>query len=182
MNIRKPLLLVSLGITNYLLGGSMTELSEIAKALPAQAVELTFDLPFRNHPPQGELHVYSAPLEKGVFILSSLQLPTIKEEILSNEKSFIQNFATYLASHLFYDPSVFKQNQMVNLTPMSISGQPAVNFHISYQDKGNSKVINGIAVYKDHTLYHLFYITSESDTEKMKGYYEKAAQQLATLI
>lgn len=182
MNIIKAILFTSFAFTNYLTGGVMTQLSEIAKALPAQAVELTFDLPFRNHPPQGELHVYSAPLDNGVFILSSLHLPSIKENILSDEKLFIQNFTAYLVSHLFYDPAVFKQNQIVQLTPMSISGQPAVNFHVIYQDKGISKVVHGAAVYKDNTLYHLFYMTTEANADQMKGHYEKAQEQLATLL
>ncbi len=160
----------------------MTQLSDIAKALPAQAVELTFDLPFKNHPPLGELHVYSAPLPNGVFILSSLQLPSIREDVLKSEEAFIRNFSSYLVSHLFYDPAVFQEAREVELISTSVNGQPGVHFHISYMDKGTPKVIKGIAVYSNNALFHLFYITSKTQVEEMNEHYKKAQEQLATLI
>lgn len=160
----------------------MNQLSDIAKSLPSQAVELSFDLPFKNHPPQGELHVYSAPLPNGVFILSSLQLPSIREDVLRTEEAFIHNFSSFLVSHLFYDPSIFQKGREVELIPTSVNGQPGLHFHITYIDNGNQKVINGVAVYSKKTLFHLFYITSKPNIEEMNTHYDKAQEQLASLI
>ena len=168
----KRLCFATLFSATYLVGAPMIEHSDAVKILPSQATELTFE---------GVLRVYSSPLPKGVCILSSLELP-VDEEILKNEEAFVQNFESYLVSHLFFNPQVFKQKQKFTLVPGTLHKQPCLQFHFSYIDKGVSKVVNGVALVNDNVLCHLFYITSEENSKGMEIELNKMKEKLSHIL
>jgi hypothetical protein len=177
------LILTSLAATTYLIGGPMTQLSDAVKILPSPPMELNFDVPFRNHPAKGTLKVYSSTLPKSVFVLSSLHTNEMTGEILKDQEAFKKSFERLLVGHLFYHPEVFQQHQKFHFTPDVLQGHPCLNFQFSYLDKDIPKVINGVAVVMNDTLYHLFYMASAAHIDdEIEGYYSQGKEELSKIL
>lgn len=129
-------------------------------SFPHKAIEMTFDIPFKNTPTQGHLHLFSSSTKTGVFLLSALSLPSVNEQILE-EATFKQTFETHLVPRLFYSPQLFRRNQTFSSSPNKFKGKPALSFQFSYQDRLGTRILKGIATVKEHTLYTLFYLSSK---------------------
>ncbi len=129
---------------------------------PHRPLEMTFDVPFQNSPPQGHIHFYSLPIQKGVLGLSIFRSVTIQSNGLHKEQLY-QFFETLLVPHFFYNPEIFRHLQVFNFHPTEFHGEDSASFQFSFQDHGVVKKLEGIALVKNQTLYVCFYLASEKD-------------------
>ncbi len=165
-----------LTLATYLLGVSMVEAADtpssrhwvttldpvdhMKASFPHKAIEMTFDIPFKNTPAKGQLHLFSSSTKTGVFLLSALTLSSVDEHILE-EAAFKHTFETHLVPRLFYSPQLFRRNQTFSSSVNTFKGKPALSFQFSYQDRHGTRILKGIATVKGHTLYTLFYLSSK---------------------
>lgn len=132
---------------------------------PHQPLEMNFELPFQNTPPQGQVQIYSVPTQNGLLALSTFHSTQLQKEDL--KKEFVQwFFEKILVPHFFFNPSVFQDHQVFHFQSSQLDGHPAVHFKISFQDHGVLKKLEGIASIKDHILYVPFYLASETEFDQ----------------
>ncbi len=162
------------GLTLLLCGGLMAEQlpknwvtikdeeSGLQADFPHQPIEMTFEVPFQNTPPKGQMHLYSVPIPTGVLVLSTFTSPTVNANWLQKEQLF-HFFEKVLVPYVFFNPSVFQDHQVFNYQSKKIKGDKAASFQISYHDHGVIKKLEGIAISKKDKLYTYFYLASEKD-------------------
>lgn len=129
---------------------------------PHHPLEMTFDLPFQNTPPTGQIHLYSVPIQSGLLVLGTFHSSTVYSDLLEKEK-FHQFFETVFIPHFFYNPTIFQNHQIFHFHPNQFNGKESPSFQFFFQDHGATKKLEGIAFIKGQTLYIPFYISSEKD-------------------
>jgi len=132
---------------------------------PHHPLEMTFDVPFQNTPPTGQIHIYSVPTHKGLIGLTTYRSDTLTDGHLTKEK-LLEFFDTVLVPHFFFNPAVFKDHQVFNYKPAEYEGLKGAEFQFSFLDHQFEKKLNGIGLIKDHTLYILFYLASNKDFDQ----------------
>lgn len=132
---------------------------------PHYPLEMTFDVPFQNTPPKGQIHLYSVPTKAGLLVLSTFHSSEIDSEWLQKERLH-QFFETILVPHFFFNPAVFQDQQVFNFQMDKIDGQESASFEFSFRDHGTLKKLEGIALVRDQTLYISFYLASEKDFDQ----------------
>jgi len=125
-------------------------------SFPQSPIEMTYDLPFTNTPPTGQLHLYSSPVPHGVLVSGILVSSTVTADWLQ-EKNFKNFFNSIVVPRLFYYPKVFKQNQSFQVQ----SNKDLLTFDVTYQDHQTTKQMNGKALVKNHMIYFAFYLASQ---------------------
>lgn len=142
---------------------------------PHTPLEMTFEIPFQNTPPTGKIHLYSAPITTGIFVLSIFIPSKVTNMEWLQKEHFYEFFKTYLVPHLFFNPAIFYDQQVFNYQPKQIHGEKKASFEISYLDHAIVKKIKGIAMIKNYVLYICFYLTSEKDfNQKMLEHFLKS--------
>lgn len=138
---------------------------------PHHPLKLSFDVPFQNHPPQGQIDIYSLPIQKGLLGLSTFHSATIHTDWLQKERLY-QFFETLLVPHFFYNPEIFQNQQVFNFQLSEFHGEESAVFQFSFQDHGLVKRLEGIALIKNQTLYVCFYLASANnfDPETLKRF------------
>lgn len=143
-------------------------------SFPHQPIEMTFDLPFQNIPPKGRIHLYSVPIKTGLLVLSTLKSSEINSTWLKKE-NLKEFFDQILVPHLFYNPQVFQNQQALTYkTEQNKKNESQGTFQIYYQDHGEKKRIEGIALVKGDRLYTYFYLASDKgfDQHLLKQFVE----------
>lgn len=160
------------GLALFLCGGLMAEqlpqkwvtiknkVNGVQADFPQRPLEMTFEIPFQNTPPKGELHLYSVPMPTGVVVLSTFTSASVNEHWLQKEQIH-QFFETILVPHFFFNPAVFQDHQVFHLQPSKIKGKKGASFQISYRDHGIAKKLEGQAIVKDNQLFVYFYLASD---------------------
>lgn len=138
---------------------TLDSVDQMKASFPHRAIEMTFDIPFKNTPSKGHLHIFTSATQTGVFLLSALTLPFINEKIL-NEKNYKTAFETYLVPHVFYSPQQFQRHQTFSCSHSLFKGRKALLFQYSYYDK-QKKLLKGLSTVRGNTLYMLFYLTPQ---------------------
>lgn len=140
---------------------------------PRRPLDMEFDIPFQNTPPQGKIHLYSVPTQAGVLVFSTLSSDDIQEGWLQ-EKHLKAFFDKILVPHLFYNPKVFHDHQAFKYTPHEMDGASAAAFEITYRDHGTLKRVEGVSVVREGMLYTYFYLASDEhfDREILKHFVE----------
>ena len=128
---------------------------------PHPPIEMTFDVPFQNTPRSGELKIYCVSTASGIFVLSHLTSAQIHPHWLKKEHLH-QFFETTLIPYFFFNPSIFKDNQVFHYQPIQIQEKNGAAFQISYRDHDVLKRLEGQAIVKKDQLYVYFYLTSDS--------------------
>lgn len=136
------------------------EESDLEVSFPNQPLDITFDVPFQNTPPQGQLKLYSTATQTGVFILSVFRSPEVNASWLEHDplKEF---FEKILVPHLFYDPSVFRNEQTFDVQLKREGDPSSVSFQIHYLDRGMVKRVEGEGKIKNNALCLYFHLASE---------------------
>lgn len=129
---------------------------------PHHPLEMTFDIPFQNTPPTGQVHVYSVPTQKGLICLSTCTSPSLKDAQLTKEE-LLQFFENVLVPHFFFNPAVFQDKQTYNFQPTKYEGLDAATFQFTFLDHGVKKKLEGIALIKKNILIIPFYLASGND-------------------
>lgn len=132
---------------------------------PHNPLEMTFDIPFQNTPPTGQVHIYSVPTQHGLLVLSIFHSTAIHSNELDKEQ-VQQFFETTLVPHFFFNPAVFQEHQEYHFQIFELDGQEAASFQFSFQDHGVMKKLEGLALVKNQTLYIPFYLASEKDFDQ----------------
>lgn len=157
----------------------MTQLADVLKIFPGKPTKAHFELPFSNHPAQGELTLYSTNLSKSLLVLSSLDSPQASPELISDQETFRTSFEKYLVDYLFYQPAVFRENQKLSFLPT----KQGVQFQFTYEEEGDQKVLEGVAFAYGHKIYHLFYIASQKNVDQeVKTAFKKTHNELHKLL
>lgn len=142
-------------------------------SFPRKPFELSLDLPFQNTPATGNVHIYSVPMEKenGLLVLSILTSPEVNHRNLEEER-FKLNFEKYVVKYLFHQPHDFHKNQSFKGFKDEYEGLPILSFQFSYLDDQKAKLLKGVAVVQDNTIYHLFYVAQKNnyDDEILKEF------------
>jgi hypothetical protein len=138
---------------------------------PRKPLEMSFETPFQNTPPEGQIHLYSAPMPSGILVASTFTSNKVSSDNLQ-KKALYQFFESILVPHFFFNPAVFNDQQVFTYEPKLIAGHPAASFHFSFHDHSLVKRLEGIAMVKKHTLYVYFYLASEHafDTEVLNRF------------
>ena len=129
---------------------------------PHRPLEMTFDFPFQNLPPTGQIHFYSVPTKAGLLVLSTFSSSAIKPEWLQKEQLH-QFFENVLVPHFFFNPAVFQDHQVFNFRMGEFNEQDAAFFEFTFRDHGVVKKLDGIAQVHHQTAYLSFYLASEKD-------------------
>lgn len=132
---------------------------------PLTPLEMSFDIPFQNTPPEGQIHVYSLPTQKGLLVLSTFHSLKMDSKELTKEK-LLQFFETILVPHFFYNPSIFHDHQDFKFKSVHSENGESASFQISFLDHGIEKRLEGIALIKNQTLYIPFYLASDMDFDQ----------------
>lgn len=132
---------------------------------PHEPLETTFEMPFQNTPPKGQIHIYSVPTPKGLLALSTFHSSTHHADKLSKQQ-LLQFFETVLVPHFFFNPSIFQDHQTFNFESIELEGKEAASFQFSFRDHGVVKKLEGIAVINAQMLYIPFYLASEKDFDQ----------------
>jgi|GEM_PF-5704287 len=134
-------------------------------SFPRPPLELKFNIPFKTSSENGELRIYSLPVEKneGLLVLSVLTAPTITEKALEI-KQFKKNFISYLVKYLFNEPHLFNHHQTFKCNSNEFEGIPLLSFQFSYEDDQAKQILRGVGIVHENKLYQLFYLAPE------KGY------------
>lgn len=140
---------------------------------PHQPLEMTFEIPFQNTPPIGQIHLYSMPTQSGIMVLCTYASDEIDKKWQTKDKLHYF-FESILAPYFFFNPSIFKNKQVFEAHPAEILGKKGVAFDITYSDHGIIKKMEGQALVKEHTLYVYFYLASENhfDYEILNKFFE----------
>jgi hypothetical protein len=175
--------IVIVGLALFLYGGLMGEQTTqhwitikdektgLQADFPRQPLEMTFEVPFQNTPPTGQIHFYSVPTQTEILVACTFTSPLVHSDWLQKEK-FYQFLETILVPHFFFNPAVFQDQQVFTYEPTKIAGEKAASFQISYHDHDVVKKLNGIAMVKENTLHLYFYLASEQtfDQEMLKRF------------
>jgi hypothetical protein len=129
---------------------------------PHRPLEMTFEVPFQNTPPRGQIHLYSVPMQSGLLAFSTYHSATVDSNLLQKEQ-FYQFFETILVPHFFFNPAVFQDQQMFHYHLNELVGKESASFVFSFLDHQVVKKLEGIALLKDQILYLSFYLASEKD-------------------
>lgn len=138
---------------------------------PHEPIEMSFEIPFQNTPPKGTVRLYSVPGPKGLFVLGTFKADEMTKDWLSKEK--LSDFLNHvLAPHFFYDPAVFRNEQIFGYRPKEVEGNPGALFQIFYLDHETEKQVEGYATVRDRVLYIYFYLSSvhDFDHERLKRF------------
>lgn len=123
-------------------------------------VEMTFDIPFQNTPPTGQLRVYSTPTEEGALIVSNFTSPEVNPDCLSQEK--LQAFFDgKLIPWLFCQPALFRDCPLIPLPLPTSKNAPGVAFSLFSRAPHEPRQLEGRAAVVGNTLYVWFYVASE---------------------
>lgn len=140
---------------------------------PHQPLEMTFDIPFQNTPPLGQIRFYSTPIPTGTLVLSIFTSPAITSRWLQKEKIY-HFFEKILVPHLFFDPQIFYHEQTFTHQLTKHQGEKAAFFQISYEDHGTTRKLEGIAKIHKNVFYTYFYLAPSEgfDSEIAKRFFD----------
>jgi hypothetical protein len=165
----KILILCGLALILPLVGHSMTKDSEqewfplvdqesgLRAFFPRQPFTMAFDIPFTNTPAYGKIRFYTMPLENGALVLSIFHHS--KGSSSSVEKNDLRRFfEDTVISHLFFHPSIFKNEQKYVHSLQVHGGEITAHFEFTFVENGATKIVHGIAQNKEGLLFSLFYL------------------------
>ena len=132
----------------------------IELSFPRKPFELKFTPSFKGS--SSKLHIYSAPIEKGLLVFSVLTSPEIDESVL-DPAQFKQNFKSYLVKYLFQDPHFFQRSHKFESSIDQFKSFPLLSFLFTYQDSQTLQLIKGAAIVQNDTLYQIFYLAPANE-------------------
>ena len=132
---------------------------------PTTPFQLTFDLPFQNTPAAGQLYLYSTSTASGLLVAGIVKSEQVEEELLKKEelRSFFENT---VVPHVFFQPSVFKNQQRFEHTLKEEQGRKTATYRIFYRDGDQEKHVEGIAFIKNGALHFYLYLASEENFQQ----------------
>lgn len=137
--------------------------NELKADFPHRPLEMNFDIPFQNTPPQGRIRFYSFPLPEGTLILSIYHSKDVGQKSLKKNQ-FHDFFENTLVPRFFFDPLLFRNKQTYEYELQENNN--SATFKFTYVDHEEKKKLEGVAKIKKDALYTFFYIASEKHFDR----------------